>query len=220
MTNNHELQTPPLPRAHFERQSCMKIRDRLFLFIALAKLKWIGAKMAVYDTILRHQRRKRQHEINYRIDDFLKMENPEKAYWALCSAIQKEKHRVPLPVEIRVLSLADFTGLCPNGFTNLYMQANWAVVPSAELMEAIDEPILAGELWRCIAIVREYGQRVGQDPFEKGNDWLDLDEETEHKLDSTGFNFSNSIEITDVYFRKTMDYVQKNRELFTKPNQP
>jgi hypothetical protein len=198
----------------------MKIRDRIFVFIALAKLKWIGARMTVYDAILRHLRRKRQPEINYCIDDFLKMEDSEEAYWALVAAMQKEKHRVPLPVEIRVMSLQDFTGLCPNGFTNLYMQANWAVVPSAELMEAIDEPVLAGELWRCIGIVREYGQRVGQDPFEKGNDWLDLDEETEKKLYSGKFNFSKSIEITDIYFRKTMDYVRKNRELFVQPNQP
>ena len=63
---------------------------------------------------LRHYRR---DQIEYRIDDILKIENPEKAYWALHDAIMKDKYRDALPVELRILSLADFTGNClTNGF--------------------------------------------------------------------------------------------------------
>jgi hypothetical protein len=196
-----------------------KIRYRLFLFTALAKLKWIGTKMAVFDTILRHLRRKRQHEINYRIDDFLKMENPEKAYWALCDAIQKEKHRELLPAELRVLSLADFTGNClTNGFNTFDCNARWAIVPSAELMDAIDEPAFAKELWACIAICREYGRKVGRDPFDPNVKYVALDEETENKLYAREFDFTDYVDpATDErLFPKTMDYVRKNRELFVK----
>jgi hypothetical protein len=198
----------------------MKIRDRIFLFTALAKLRWGGAKMAVLDTIICCRHRKRQHEINYRIDDFLKMDDQVKAYYALCDAIRKENH-IFSPAELRILSLPDFLGLCcANGFGDLYWQARWAAIPSAELMEAIGEPVFAEMLRRCIAIAREYGQKIGRDPFDPNSEYVKLDEETEHKFDASELDFCKQDFDWDLLCCKAMEYVRKNRVLFTKPNQP
>ncbi|HLZ16520.1 MAG TPA: hypothetical protein VKQ08_05745 [Cyclobacteriaceae bacterium] len=200
-----------------------RIRYRLFIFKALFKLKVLGTSMNVLDGIGRHLRHKRRHEINYQIDEFLKMENPEKAYWALCGAMQKEKHRELLPAELRVLSLADFTGNClTNGFITFDGNARWAIVSAAELMDAIDEPAFAKELWACIAICREYGKKVGRDPFDPNVEYVALDEETEKKLYAREFDFTDYVDpATDErLFPKTMDYVRKNRELFIPPNKP
>lgn len=153
----------------------------------------------------------------YNLDEFLEMDNPEKAYWALYSAIMKVFRRCS-SAELRVLSLADFTGNClSNGFHTFDGNARWAVVPSAELLDAIDEPVLAKGLWDCIAIAREYGKKVGRDPFDPNSDYVDLDEETENKLYALGFDFTDHANLmTDErLYRKTMDYVRKNRELFT-----
>lgn len=154
---------------------------------------------------------------NYNVDDFLKMENPEKAYWALCAAIQKHGLRKLSPAELRILSLADFTGNClTNGINTFDGNARWAVVPCAELMDAIDEPAFAGELWQCIAIMREHGQKIGRDPFDPDADCVALDEDTENKLYAREFDFTDYSDLlTDErLYRKTMDYVRKNRNLF------
>jgi Ankyrin repeats (3 copies) len=159
---------------------------------------------------------------SYNVDDFLKMEDQVKAYYAFCKAIT-EGFRQRSKAELRVLSLADFTGNClTNGFHTLDGNARWAVVPSAELLDAIDEPVLAKGLWECIAIAREYGQKVGRDPFDSNSDYVALDEETENKIYALEFDFTDHVDLlTDErLYRKTMDYVRKNRELFTKPNQP
>lgn len=156
--------------------------------------------------------------LNYHVDDFLNIENPEKAYWALCAAIQKHGLRKLSPAELRILSLADFTGNClTNGFNTFDGNARWAIVPSAELMDAIDEPTFARELWQCIAIVREYGRKIGRDPFDSDADYVALDEATENRLYAREFDFTDHSDlITDErLYRKTMDYVRKNRELFT-----
>jgi hypothetical protein len=159
----------------------------------------------------------RQPRINYRIDDFLKMEIPEKAYWALCEAIFKEDHRKAMPVEFRVVSLGDFIDHClTNGFITFDGNARWAVVPAAELMDAIDEPAFASELWACIGICREYGTNVGRDPFDPEVDYVELDEETENRIYAREFRFTQHVDLetTERLFHKTMDYVRKNREWF------
>jgi len=162
-------------------------------------------------------------KLSYNVEDFLKMDDQVKAYYGLCDAIIKEDRKFS-PAELRVLSLTDFLGLCcANGFDDLYWQARWAAVPSAELMNAIDEPVLAERLWKCIAIVREYGQKIRQDPFEPNSNHVDLDEATEEKLRSPELDFCKDYGDWidwDVFCRKTMDYVRKNRELFTRISQP
>ena len=137
-------------------------------------------------------------------------------------AIWNDPDRTATPAELTVLALSEFTGLCMNnGFTNLYWQGTWAVVPCAELMEAIDEPVFAGKLRQCIAIVSEFGKKIGRDPFEDDDGSLSLDEETENKLGSPELDFiRNDLSDYERLYRKTMDYVRKNRELFTEPNQP
>lgn len=160
---------------------------------------------------------------NYNVDDFLEMENPEKAYWALCAAIQKHGLRKFSPAELRILSLADFTGNClTNGINTFDGNARWAVVPCAELMAAIDEPAFARELWQCIAIMREYGQKIGRDPFDPDADYVALDEETENKLYAREFDFTDHVDLStdERLYRKTMDYVRESRELFTRQHQP
>ena len=152
----------------------------------------------------------------YRVDDFLTMEDPQKAYWALCKAI-REGFRQRSPAELRVLSLADFTGNClTNGIGTMDGNSRWAIVPAAELMEAIGEAAFAQELRACIAIMREYGQKVGRDPFDPDSDYVALDEATENKLYAREFNFCDHVDLlTDErLFRKTIDYVRHNRELF------
>jgi hypothetical protein len=113
-----------------------------------------------------------------------------------------------------------FLGLCcANGFDDLYWQAGWAAVPSAELMEAIGEPVFAAMLRQCIAIAREYGQKIGRDPFDQDSKYVELDEETERKFNAPELDFCKQDFDWDVLCGKTMDYVRKNRELFTRPNQ-
>ena len=166
---------------------------------------------------LRHYRR---DQIEYCIDDILKIENPEKAYWALHDAIMKDKYRDALPVELRILSLADFTGNClTNGFLTFDGNARWAIVPAAELMDAISEPEFAKELWSCIGICREYGNKVGRDPFGPDVEYVVLDEETENKINAREFRFTKYVDpaIDERLMRKTMDYVRKNRALFMPP---
>lgn len=161
-----------------------------------------------------------RHKIEYNIDDILKIENPVKAYWALHDAIMKDKHRDALPAEIRILSLADFTGNClTNGFITFDGNARWAVVPAAELMDAIGEPELAKELWACIAICREYGNKVGRDPFGPDVEYVSLDEETENKISAREFDFTDFVDLMSDgrLYEKTTDYVRKNRELFMPP---
>ena len=158
-------------------------------------------------------------KIGYQVDDFLKIENAEKAYWALFNAILKDGDRMPLPIERRVFSLADFTGNClTNEFLTFDGNGRWSVVPAAELMDAIDEPEFAKELWACIGICRQYGLKVGRDPFDYEVEYVKLDEATENKINSREFRFTDYVDpATDErLFRKTMDYVRKNRELFTK----
>jgi hypothetical protein len=152
---------------------------------------------------------------NYNIDDFLAMENKVAAYWALFKAIQNSPS-TPSDAEMRVLSLPDFLGLCcANGFDDLYWQAGWAAIPSAELMEAIGEPQLSQMLWKCIDIAREYGKKVGKDPFAPEGDYVDLDEETEAKFNSPDLNFCSLYPDWDDCCTRTIDYVRKNRHLFT-----
>jgi hypothetical protein len=155
----------------------------------------------------------------YQLDDFLKMEDPVKAYYALCEGIRNGfRHRSP--AELRILSLMEFTGHCwPNGFTTMDDHARWAAVPCAELMEAIDEPIFANVLRRCIAIVREYGQKIGRDPFDPDADYVALDEETENRLNSPDFDFFKYDYDDQALCRKTMDYVRKHREWFVESGQ-
>ena len=159
----------------------------------------------------------RQPKINYRVDDFLKMEIPEKAYWALSRAILEENHRQAMPVELRIVSLGDFIDNClTNGFLTFDGNAQWAVVPAAELMDAIDEPAFARELWACIGICREYGAKIGRDPFGPEVDYVELDEETESKIYAREFSFTKHVglETTERLFQKTMDHVRKNRKWF------
>jgi len=155
--------------------------------------------------------------IEYCIDDFLKIENSEKAYWALYEAILKDEQRIASPVELMVLSLADFTGNClTNGFITFDGNARWSVVPAAKLMDAIDEPAFAKELWECIDVCREYGRKIGRDPFDYEVEYVHLDEETENKIGAREFQFTAYVDpVTDErLFKKTMDYVRQNRELF------
>lgn len=166
---------------------------------------------------LRHYRR---DQIEYHIDDILKTENPVKAYWALHNAIMKDKYRDALPAELRILSLADFTGNClTNGFLTFDGNARWAVVPAAELMDAIGEPEFARELWACIGICREYGKKIGRDPFGPDVEYVVLDEETENKIRARKFDFTDYVDpaVDERLMRKTMDYVRKNRKLFMPP---
>jgi len=157
--------------------------------------------------------------ITYRVDDFLAMEDPSEAYYALNAAIKKDANF--FPAELRVYSLGEFFALCINtGFDNLYWQAVWAVVPCAELMEAIDEPVLAELFQKCIAIVREYGQRVGRVAFDREDDYLELDEAVEKQLQAPELDFADHYD-ADIYerlTRKTMEYVRKNRESFIDQN--
>lgn len=187
---------------------------------SLIKSKILDAVDSVLQAAARRIRKKRVHEIQYRIDDILKMENPEKAYWALHDAIMQDKHRDAMPLELRVLSLADFTGNClTNGFLTFDGNARWAVVPAAELMDAIGELELARELWACIGICREYGRKVGRDPFEPDVEYVELDEETENKINAREFDFTDYVDLMSDgrLYEKTMDYVRKNRELFVPP---
>jgi hypothetical protein len=152
-----------------------------------------------------------KRRITYRVDDFLAMEEPEKAYYALCAAMKGPAS----PAELRVLSLSSFIGFCwPNGFDDMFWRATWAVVPCAELMEAIDEPGFAAMLRQCIAIVTEYGQKIGRDPFDNDDGSLELDEEAQNKLYSPDLVFHKHDYDSEALYRKTMDYVRKNRELF------
>lgn len=194
-----------------------KLRFRLSVWLSLVRLKMFGAFGRFLRAIDRRIRRQLRYKIEYRIDDILKIENPEKAYWALHDAIMKDKHRDALPAEVRVLSLADFTGNClTNGFNTFDGNARWAIVPAAELMDAIDEPAFARELWACIGICREYGRKVGRDPFGPDVEYVELDEETENKIYARKFDFTDYVDLlTDErLYRKTMDYVRKNREWF------
>ena len=196
--------------------------SRMRFQLSLIRFKVLGAFGRVLHNIDRRLSHQLRYKIEYRIDDILKIENPEKAYWALHDAIMKDKHRDPLPAELRVLSLADFTGNClTNGFNTFDGNARWAIVPAAELMDAIDEPAFAKELWACIAICREYGRKVGRDPFGPDVKYVELDEETENKIYAREFDFTDYVDLlTDErLYRKTMDYVRKNRELFMRPKQ-
>jgi hypothetical protein len=175
--------------------------------------------MSFLESFSRQLRRSRQREIGYCVDDFLKIESAEKAYWALCAAVLKDEHRAALPAEVRVLSLGDFIDNClTNGFITFDGNARWAVVAAAELMDAIDEPAFAKELWECIAICREYGQKIGRDPFGPDVEYVEFDEETDDKISAREFRFTKhaDLETTERLFRKAMDYVRKNRELFLK----
>ncbi len=143
------------------------------------------------------------------------MENAENAYWALCAAIWKDEHRAALPMERRVLSLGDFIDNClTNGFLTLDGNGRWSIVPAAELMDAIDEPAFAKELWACIAISREYGKKIGRDPFDPEVEYVSSDEETENKINAREFDFTDyvDLETTERLCRKTVDYFQKHRE--------
>ena len=97
---------------------------------------------------------------NYNVDDFLKMEDRVKAYYALCDAIGNGFRKYST-VELQVMSLTKFLSHCgSNGFCDMYWQARWAVVPSSELMRVIEEPMFAELLRRCTAIVREYRTKL------------------------------------------------------------
>jgi hypothetical protein len=157
-------------------------------------------------------------KFSYCIDDFLKIADPEKAYWALYGAIQKVDGRELLPFEWRVLSLGEFIDNClTNGFITFDGNARWSIVPAAELMDAIDEPVFAKELWACIAIGREYGRKVGRDPFDPNVEFVAFDEETENKIEAREFRFTRccDLEITERLWRKTMEYARKNLDLLT-----
>ncbi|HEU6449199.1 MAG TPA: hypothetical protein VFV23_12250 [Verrucomicrobiae bacterium] len=187
---------------------------------SLIKSKMLCAFGGVFEAADRKLRRRLRHKIEYNIDDILKIENPEKAYWALHDAIMKDKHRDALPAELRVLSLADFTGNClTNGFLTFDGNARWAIVPCAELMDAIGEPEFAKELWACIGICREYGKKVGRDPFGADVEYVVLDEDTENKINAREFDFTDYVDPAndERLMRKTMDYIRKNRELFLPP---
>jgi Ankyrin repeats (3 copies) len=151
---------------------------------------------------------------SYNLDELLKMEDQVKAYSALRSAICRDGRFSP--AELRVISLDEFiaTGWS-QGVSGMYWQKRWAIVPCAELMDAINEPIFAEVFRRGIAIIRDYGRKVGGDPFDRKSDYVDLDEETEKKLNSPELEFFNHHFDADQLCRKTMDYVRKNRELFT-----
>ena len=146
------------------------------------------------------------------------MENAENAYWALCASIRKDEQRAALPVEFRVLSLGDFIDNClTNGFITFDGNGRWSVVPTAELMDAIDEPSFAKELWACIAICREYGRKIGRDPFDPNVEYVKFDKETKNKISAREFDFTDYVgpETTERLCRKTMDYFRRNRESFT-----
>ncbi len=152
--------------------------------------------------------------LSYNVDDFLKMEDPEKAYYALTVAIRKDERFTP--AELRVMSLDEFFALgFWQGVFGLYWQRRWSIIPCSELMSAIDEPIFAEIFQRGIAVIREYGQKIGRDPLDPKSDFMDLDEETWEKLRGPGMDFDALHYDTDLLCRKTMDYVRKNRELFT-----
>jgi len=187
------------------------------MLLSKIRSKLLCAFGGIFEAADRHLRHQLRHKIEYNIDDILKIETPEKAYWALHDAIMKDKHRDALPAEIRVLSLADFTGNClTNGFLTFDTNARWAVVASAELMDAIGEPEFAKELWACIGICREFGKKVGRDPFGPDVEYVVLDEETEKKIYAREFDFTDYVDpiIDEQLMQKTMDYVRKNRELF------
>jgi hypothetical protein len=146
------------------------------------------------------------------------MENAENAYWALCAEIWKDESRAAMPVEQRVLSLGDFIDNClTNGFDTFDCNGRWSIVPAAELMDAIDEPAFAKELWACIAICREYGKKIGRDPFDPDVEYVSFDEETENKISAREFQFTKYVdpETTERLCRKTMDYFRKSHESFT-----
>jgi hypothetical protein len=225
--NGGRLQRP-LIRFGFGSTRCRAVKGifsnigyRLFIFKALFKLKVHEIRWRILDAIARWlRRRRRPRGIGYRVDDFLEMENQVKAYYAFCETIRKEDRELT-PAELRVLCLPDFLALCcANGFDDLYWQATWAVVPSAELMEAIGEREFAEMLRRCIAIVREFGERIGRDPFNSNSDYVKLDEETEKQFNVPELDFCKQDFDWDELCRKTMDYVRKNRELFIPPNKP
>lgn len=157
---------------------------------------------------------------NYNVDDFLKMEDPKKAYWALYGAIRSD-FRDRTPAELTVISMHFFINDClTNGIDTFETHARWALIPAAELLDAIDEPELAGPLWEAIAIMRQYGEKVGHDFFDPDADYMALDKETENKLrtfDSVFFEYTDPA-VDERLYRKTMDYVRKNRELFTHNN--
>ncbi len=152
----------------------------------------------------------------YCIDDFLKITDSEKAYWALYGAIQKVGGREMLPFEWRVLSLGEFIDNClTNGFNTFDGNARWSIVPAAELMDAIDEPAFAKELWACIAICRAYGKKIGRDPFDPDVEYVSFDEATENKIDAREFQFTKyvDLEISERLWRKTIEYARKNLDL-------
>lgn len=191
--------------------------SKLFSKIRSQLLCTFGGVFEAADRKLRHQLR---HKIEYDIDAILKIENPEKSYWALHRAIMADKHRDALPIEIQILSLADFTSNClTNGFLTFDGNARWAVVPAADLMTAIGETEFAKELWACIEIRRDYGKKIGRDPFGANVEYVALDEETENKINARKFDFTDYVDpaIDERLMRKTMEYVRKNRELFLKP---
>ncbi|HET7624010.1 MAG TPA: hypothetical protein VFM25_02005 [Verrucomicrobiae bacterium] len=143
------------------------------------------------------------------------MENAENAYWALCAEIRKDEARAALPLERRILSLGDFIDNClTNGFSAFDCNGRWSIVPAAELMDEIDEPVFAKELRACIAICREYGKKVGRDPFDYTVEYVSLDEETENKISAREFDFTDYAdpEITERLCRKTIDYFHKHHE--------
>jgi hypothetical protein len=152
--------------------------------------------------------------LSYNVDDFLKIEDPEKACYALIAAIRKDERFTP--AELRVMSLDEFFALgWSQGVFDLYWQRRWAIIPCSELMSAIDEPFFTEVFQRGIAVIREYGQKIGRDPLDPESDYLDLDEETNSKLRGPGMDFYAHHFDTGLLCRKTMDYVRKNRELFT-----
>jgi hypothetical protein len=73
-------------------------------------------------------------------------------------------------------------------------------------------------LWRCVAIAREYGQKIGRDPFDPDSDYVELDADTERKFNAPDLDFCKQDFDWDLLCRKTMDYVRKNRELFAPCN--
>lgn len=159
---------------------------------------------------------------SYNVEEFLRMGNSVKAYYALSEAIGKG-FRQRSPVELRVLSLAEFIGHCwPNGIITMDGHSRWAIIPCAELFDAIDEPVFAKMLWQCATIIREYGQKIGCEPFGTNSDDFALDEDTENKLYSSDFDFCKYDCDDETLCRKTMDYVRKNRHCFltTAANKP
>lgn len=157
--------------------------------------------------------------ITYKVDEALAITNPEAAYFRLHWRIREDWHRGYSPAEERFLSLgAFFTFGVSNGITDMLWQGGlWSIQSGIELFEAIDEPVYGQFLRDGLAIIHEECQVKDLEMTPDLGQHLRFDELAKSKLNDLSSKLwatsDTGLEDGRLY-RKTMEYVAKNRHLY------